>query len=46
MVNNKNVFITGATSGIGLKIAQLCIEKGYNVYATGRNDASLKTLSN
>jgi uncharacterized protein len=45
MVNKKTVFITGATSGIGLKMAQLCIEKGYEVYATGRNDASLQTLS-
>jgi uncharacterized protein len=46
MMNKKTIFITGATSGIGLKMAQLCIEKGYEVYATGRNDASLQTLSN
>ena len=44
-MNKKTVFITGATSGIGLKMAQLCIAKGYEVYATGRNEASLMTLS-
>lgn len=43
-MNKKTVFITGATSGIGLKMAEMCIQKGYEVYATGRNDSSLKTL--
>lgn len=41
----KTIFITGATSGIGLKMATLCIEKGYTVFATGRNECSLHTLS-
>lgn len=41
----KVVFITGATSGIGKMIAQLCIERGYSVYATGQNESSLKELS-
>lgn len=40
----KSVFITGATSGIGRKMAETCIEKGYIVYATGRNESSLATL--
>ena len=40
----KKVFITGATSGIGRKMAELCIEKGYHVYATGRNEGSLQSL--
>jgi len=44
-MNNKTIFITGATSGIGRKISELCIEKGYTVYATGRNESSLVTLS-
>ena len=42
---SKKVFITGATSGIGRKMAEKCIAKGYTVYATGRNESSLKTLS-
>ena len=40
----KSIFITGATSGIGRKMAEMCIQKGYTVYATGRNESSLKTL--
>lgn len=44
LMNKKTVFITGATSGVGLKMAEMCIQKGYEVYATGRNDASLNTL--
>ncbi len=42
----KSVFITGATSGIGLEITKMCIKKGYVVYATGRNESALKTLRN
>ncbi len=44
-MNKKTVFITGATSGIGLKITEMCIKKGWTVYATGRNESALKTLS-
>lgn len=44
-MNKKTVFVTGATSGIGLKITELCIKQGYIVYATGRNESALKTLS-
>ena len=42
---SKKVFITGATSGIGRKMAEACIEKGYDVYATGRSESALQTLS-
>lgn len=45
-MKNKKVFITGATSGIGREIAELCIKNGYEVYATGRNESSLDSLSN
>lgn len=41
----KVIFITGATSGIGRSITEQCIQKGYTVYATGRNESSLMTLS-
>lgn len=44
LIMKKTVFITGATSGIGRKMAEMCIEKGYTVYATGRNESSLNTL--
>lgn len=44
-MNKKAIFITGATSGIGLLISELCIKKGYIVYATGRNESSLLRLS-
>lgn len=43
-MNNKTIFVTGATSGIGRKMTELCIAKGYTVYATGRNESSLSTL--
>ena len=45
-MNSKNIFITGATSGIGRIITEKCIELGYTVYATGRNEAALAQLSN
>lgn len=34
---NKTIFITGASKGIGRKIAKLFIEKGWNVVATMRS---------
>lgn len=37
----KTWFITGASRGFGLRIAQLALEKGDNVVATARNPASL-----
>lgn len=43
-MNKKTVFVTGATSGVGLKITQYLIEEGHHVIATGRNEAALNTL--
>ncbi len=37
----KNILITGGTSGIGLAIAQKCLEEGANVVVTGRNEIKL-----
>lgn len=43
-MKKKTVFITGATSGIGRLVTEMCIDKGHSVYATGRNESSLVTL--
>lgn len=44
MMNKKTIFVTGATSGVGLNITQLLIREGHRVLATGRNEAALSTL--
>ncbi|CAI3959630.1 NAD(P)-dependent dehydrogenase [Commensalibacter communis] len=41
--NNKNIFITGASSGIGQEVAILFLEKGYNVYSISRTVPSKLT---
>lgn len=41
-----NVLITGATRGIGKAIAEMCINSGMNVFATGRNEELLKGYEN
>lgn len=40
----KTIFVTGATSGVGLKITELLVAQGHTVYATGRNAVALKVL--
>lgn len=40
----KNILITGATSGIGKSIAQISLEKGHNVFMSGRNEEELVKL--
>ncbi len=42
--NRKTVFITGASSGIGLETARRFAEKGFNVYATARDPKSSSEL--
>ncbi|MEK4494682.1 SDR family NAD(P)-dependent oxidoreductase [Ureibacillus sp. FSL W8-0352] len=43
-MKNKKIFITGATSGLGKMIAELCLKRGHEVYATGRNEEALNHL--
>ena len=43
-MNKKTIFVTGATSGVGLKITELLVSQGHQVYATGRNMVALKAL--
>lgn len=43
-VNKKTIFVTGATSGVGLKITELLVAQDHSVYATGRNTVALKAL--
>jgi NAD(P)-dependent dehydrogenase (short-subunit alcohol dehydrogenase family) len=40
----KTVLVTGASSGIGLKITEVLAENGYIVYAGARKDEDLKRL--
>lgn len=44
METTKRVFIMGATSGIGLELARLCIAKGWRVAIAGRRAEPLETL--
>lgn len=44
IMNKKTVFVTGATSGVGLKITELLLKEGHRVFATGRNEVALLTL--
>lgn len=40
----KRIVIVGATSGIGLEVAKLCIREGWRVGAAGRREETLEAL--
>ena len=40
----KRIVIVGATSGIGLEVATLCIREGWRVGAAGRREEALEAL--
>ncbi len=42
----KTVLITGASSGIGLELANVYAENGYNLFITARRENNLKELKN
>ena len=44
-MKNSYVLVTGASSGIGLKIAQIFAEKGYNIILTARRKDKLKEFA-
>ena len=43
-LQNKNILITGASSGIGKECAFRCYEEGAKVHLLGRNERSLKEI--
>jgi NADPH:quinone reductase-like Zn-dependent oxidoreductase len=42
--NMKTVLITGASSGIGLELANVYAENGYDLFLTARREGNLKDL--
>ena len=45
ILENKNVLITGASGGLGGCIAKQFAVEGCNLYLTGRNEESLRSLA-
>ena len=43
-LKNKNILITGGSSGIGKKTAEMLIDKGANVLITGRSFDKIDTI--
>ena len=44
-LEGKNAFVTGATGGIGAQIAIQLAKEGCNLFLTGRNEQTLKSIS-
>lgn len=42
LLKDKNILITGGSTGIGFAIAERCVKLGANVVITGRNEEKLK----
>ena len=40
----KRIVIVGATSGIGLEVAKLCIQAGWQIGAEGRREEALEKI--
>lgn len=45
-MDKKSILITGCSSGIGLRSAEMLHEKGYKVYATARKPEDIEKLKN
>ena len=45
VLKNKNVLITGVTGGVGEHIAKELLNRGCNLFITGRNRTKLKEIS-
>jgi NAD(P)-dependent dehydrogenase (short-subunit alcohol dehydrogenase family) len=45
-VRNKNILITGGTSGLGLELVKLFLSDGFEVWTTGRNPKGLPSGNN
>ncbi|RXK19312.1 SDR family oxidoreductase [Macrococcus sp. DPC7161] len=45
-MNKKNIVITGGTSGLGLSLVRLYVEKGHNVHCIARDEKKCITIQN
>ena len=45
-IDNKVIYVTGGTSGIGKSIAKCCLDHGAKVIITGRNVSNLESALN
>lgn len=45
-MTQQNCFLSGATGGLGIEIANELVKNGYNLFLTSKSEKSLKTLKN